>query len=205
MNRMSISVLGCTMFPDVSLVQVTREDVQRMRGWLNDPEVNTMWYGSDDDGFPLHLGYSPHTILESSHDEWQATFVSEDRKILSVYSADGEHIGEGQLAIEWPLMECQLVLIVGRKDLWHHHYGTMALIKLLDEAFSVQGLHRVWVDVPEYNEHALRMFRHVGFVLEGHMRKTHRKNGEWYDSYAMGLLVDEYSRRRARLMGTTAV
>ena len=69
----------------------------------------------------------------------------------------------------------------------------------------LQELHRVWVDVPEYNEHALRMFRHVGFVLEGHMRKTHRKDGEWYDYYAMGLLVDEYSRRRARLMGTTAV
>ena len=96
------------------------------------------------------------------------------------------------------------MLIVGRKDLWHHHYGTMALVKLLDEAFSSLGLHRVWADVPEYNEHALQMFRQVGFVLEGHLRKTHRKDGEWYDSFAMGLLTDEYSRRRTRLMGSTA-
>ena len=193
------------MFPDVSLTEVTREDVQRMKEWLDDPEVNAMWYGLDDNGLPLHLGYSPHTILESTQDDWEATFASEDRKIFSVYSADGEHIGEGQLAIEWPLVESQLVLIVGRKDLWHHHYGTMAVIKLLDEAFSGQGLHRVWVDVPEYNEHALQMFRQVGFILEGHLRKTHRKDGEWYDSFAMGLLADEYSRRRARLMGTAAV
>ncbi|PKB63478.1 MAG: hypothetical protein BZY80_06840 [SAR202 cluster bacterium Io17-Chloro-G2] len=193
------------MFPDVSLESVTREDVQRMKEWLDDPEVNSLWYGLGDNGVPLHLGYSPHTILDRSHHDWHQTFASEDRKIFSVYSIEGEHIGEGQLIIEWPLVEAELVLIVGRKDLWHHHYGTMALIKLLDEAFSAQGLHRVWVDVPEYNEHALQMFRHVGFVLEGHLRKTHRKDGEWYDSFAMGLLMDEYSRRRTRLMGSAAV
>jgi len=61
-------------------------------------------------------------------------------------------------------------------------------------------LHRAWVDVPEYNEHALQMFRHLGFVLEGHLRRTHRKDNDWYDSFAMGLLADEYPRRRARLL-----
>ena len=197
------------MFPDVSLEPVTREDVQRMREWLDDPEVNSLWYGRGDDGLPMHLGYSPHTVLESSQDDWEQTFAqtfaSEDRKIFSVYTGEGEHIGEGQLFIEWPLVEAQLVLIVGRKDLWHHHYGTMALIKLLDEAFSNLGLHRVWADVPEYNEHALQMFRQVGFVLEGHLRKTHRKDGEWYDSFAMGLLTDASSRRRTRLMGSATV
>jgi RimJ/RimL family protein N-acetyltransferase len=48
------------------------------------------------------------------------------------------------------------------------------------------------------------MFRHLGFVLEGHLRRTHRKENEWYDSFAMGLLADEYPRRRARLLGTEA-
>ena len=65
-------------------------------------------------------------------------------------------------------------------------------------------MHRVWVDVPEYNEHALQMFRQLGFVLEGHLRGTHRKNDEWYDSMALGLLSDEYSRRRARVLGNPA-
>ena len=193
------------MFPEVTLVSITRADVQRMADWLDDEEVNSLWYGLDDDGLPLHLGYSPHGILQASPEEWDQVFGSGDRKIFSVYTAEGDHIGEGQLFIEWPLAEAQLVLMIGRKDLWHHHYGTMASIKLLDEAFENLGLHRVWVDVPEYNEHALQMFRHIGFVLEGHLRKTHRKNGEWYDSFAMGLLTEEYSRRRSRLMGGAVV
>ena len=188
------------MFPEVKLTTGTREDVKRITEWLDDAEVNSMWYGLGDDGKPLHIGYSPHELLEASDEQIQQVFDDETRRIYSVYTDDGTHIGEGQLVVESPLMEAQLFLLVGRKDLWHHHYGTMAMIKLLDEAYEDQGLHRVWVDVPEYNEHALQMCQHLGFVLEGHLRKTHRKDGEWYDSSAMGLLAEEYMRRRSRLM-----
>ena len=192
------------MFPNVQLTSITREDVARVEEWLNDDEVNSSWYGVDQNGIPLHIGYSPHLMRQASDDEWEQVLQDEDRKILSVYTREGDHIGEGQLVIEWPRLEAQLFLLVGLKDLWHHHYGTSALIQLLDQAFDTYQLHRVWVDVPEYNEHALQMFRHLGFVLEGHLRRTHRKNDEWYDSMAMGLLSDEYSRRRARLLGNPA-
>ena len=188
------------MFPEVTLTLPTAEDIRRMASWLDDVEVSSSWYGLEEDGLPLHIGYSPHRILQTSREELQRVFEDENRKIFSVYTSEGEHIGEGQLVIEQALLESQLFLIIGRKDLWHHHYGTIALIMLMDQAFETYGLHRVWVDVPEYNEHALQMFRHLGFVLEGHFRKSHRKDGQWYDSFAMGLLAEEYSRRRARIM-----
>ena len=188
------------MLPEVSLVPPTREDVQRLADWLDDPEVNAVWYGRDEDNTPLHTGYSPHRILRSSEDEWQQVFEDENRKIYSLYTNSGDHIGEAQLVVERPLQEAQLYLLIGRKDLWHQHYGTTALIRLLDQAYDDLSLHRVWVDVPEYNEPALQMCRHIGFVLEGHLRKTHRKDGNWYDSFAMGLLTEEYARRRKRLM-----
>ena len=192
------------MFPEVTLTDTTREDVGRMAEWLNDAEVNAMWYGLGDDGKPMHHGYSPHELFHASDEELGLVVDNEDRKIYSVFSQEGEHIGEGQLVVDWPLLEAQLFLLIGRKELWHHHYGTVAMIRLLDQAFEILGLHRVWVDVPEYNEPALQICRHLGFVLEGHMRKSHRKDGEWYDSSAMGLLADEYARRRDRLMGSPA-
>jgi RimJ/RimL family protein N-acetyltransferase len=175
-----------------------------MAEWLNDAEVNAMWYGLGDDGKPMHHGYSPYELFHASDEELGLVVDNEDRKIYSVFSQEGEHIGEGQLVVDWPLLEAQLFLLIGRKELWHHHYGTVAMIRLLDQAFETLGLHRVWVDVPEYNEPALQICRHLGFVLEGHMRKSHRKDGEWYDSSAMGLLADEYARRRDRLMGSPA-
>jgi RimJ/RimL family protein N-acetyltransferase len=152
----------------------------------------------DEHGNPLHIGYSPIDEMSKRDGNPLAQVLSSSRKIWSIHSDDEGHIGEGQLVVEWPLQEAQLFVLIGRKDLWHHHYGTSALISLLDEAFDKLELHRVWVDVPEYNEHALSMFQHLGFVLEGHLRSTHKKNDTWYDSSAMGLLAPEYARRRAR-------
>lgn len=193
------------MYPQVTLSAVNHEHVKRVLEWLSDREVNSSWYGLGEDGQPLHIGYSPQQLLHASKEEWNQVFENEDRKIYSVRSPEGEPIGEGQLVIEWPLLEAQLFILIGRKDLWHHHYGTSGLICLLDEAFEALELHRVWVNVPEYNHHALQMFRHLGFVLEGHLRRTHRKEDQWYDSFAMGLLSDEYGRRRARLLGIQPV
>ena len=190
------------MLPRVTLTPANRQDAARVAQWLNDAEVNSSWYGVGEDGVPLHIGYSPHQLADASDEEArEALEENEDRKIYSIYTQEGEHIGEAQLAVEWPLQEAQAFILVGRKDLWHHHYGTMAMIGLLDEAYGPLGLHRVWVDVPEYSEHAIRLCEHIGFVLEGRLRKTHPKDGQWYDSRAMGLLVDEYIRRRSRLLG----
>ena len=145
------------MFPQVTLKSLTREDVRRLAEWLDDSEVSAFWYGSGEDGLPLHIGYSPKQVLQVPDEEWEHTFDEEDRKIFAVFTGEGDHIGEGQLLIEWPLLEAQLFLLIGR-------------------------------------------FRHLGFVLEGHFRRTHRKDEAWYDSFAMGLLADEYARRRAHLM-----
>ena len=62
------------MFPQVSLTtDVSRDDVGRIRDWLRDPEVSSLWYGTDDsDGHALHIGYAPERIQDSGDDEWQA-------------------------------------------------------------------------------------------------------------------------------------
>ena len=188
------------MFPQVTLSAPSREDVERLTEWLRDDDVNTSWYGVDDDGQPLHVGYMPTQVLEGGDSDWNRVFSDENRKVFAVYTTEGEHIGEAQLVIEWPLLEAQAFILVGRKDLWHHHYGTMAMVSLLDHAFDAMGLHRIWVDVPEYNRPALQMVEHIGFVMEGHFRKAHRRGDQWFDSYALGLLADEYGRRRSRLL-----
>ena len=188
------------MLPDVKLVRVIRDDVNRMAEWLQDRWVNASWYGTDSEGEPLHIGYIPRRMLKATDTEWSETFENEGRTILSVLTADLEHIGEGQIAIEAPLGEAQLFILIGRKDLWYRGFGTAALVQLLDLTFYELGLHRAWVDVPEYNLPAIHMCERIGFILEGRLRGTHFKDGEWYDSLAMGLLSDEYARRRARLM-----
>ena len=188
------------MLPEVRLTPVTTDDVRRLTGWLQDPEVSASWYGRDEHGEPMHIGYSPQKVLQADTREWNETFNNEDRRTFSVLTADNQHVGEAQMVIETPLREAQLFILIGEKELWYKGFGTAALVQLLDLAFYTYGLHRAWVDVPEYNLPAIHMCERVGFILEGRLRDTHPKDGKWYDSLAMGLLSNEYARRRARLV-----
>ena len=188
------------MVPDVRLVMPIRQDVERMGIWLRDGDVNASWYGADSQGEALHIGYLPRHMVDATPREWNQVFRDDDRRIFSVLTADGVHIGEGQMAIERALSEAQLFILIGRKDLWYKGYGTAALLQLLDLAFDTYGLHRALVDVPEYNLPALHMCERIGFLTEGRFRGTHPKDGTWHDSVIMGLLHNEYARRRARLV-----
>ena len=188
------------MLPDVRMVMVIRQDVERMGSWLRDGEVNASWYGADGQGEAFHIGYLPRHMVEATPWEWNQVFRDDDRKIFSVLTSDGEHVGEGQMVMERALSEAQLFILIGRKDLWYKGYGTAGLLQMLDLAFDTYGLHRAWVDVPEYNLPARHMCERIGFVTEGRFRGAHPKDGQWHDSVIMGLLYDEYARRRARLM-----
>lgn len=181
------------MLPEVRLQEVTREDVKRIFEWLQDDEVCEMWFGRYTYGDPVHLGYVPLRMIDASQEDWDRVFNDPSRCVRSIYTAGGEHIGEGRFAIEEALGDAHLSILIGRKDLWHHGYGTATTKALLNEVFSVHGLYRVWVDVPEYNEPALEMFKKLGFVHEGTLRKSRPHAGSRFDSVVMGMLANEYA------------
>jgi RimJ/RimL family protein N-acetyltransferase len=182
----------------VELRSVTREDVARIAQWLADPEVADAWWGRYTYGDPVHLGYDPKKMVTASDAEWNEVFLEPHqephRDIFSVYTKSGEHIGEGHLAIEERLGDAHLSVLIGRKDLWHHGYGTAATLALLEHAFDHLELYRVWVDVPTYNAAARAMFEHLGFKHEGTLRKSRPHAGARYDSFIMGMLRDEFHR-----------
>ena len=176
----------------IELKQVSREDVQRIQEWLQDPEVSDSWFGRYSYGDPAHLGYHPERVVDVSDVEWQRIFEDPEHRILSVYTKEDDHIGEIHVAIEESLGDGQVSILIGRKDLWHRGFGTSAIRATLDEAFNEWGLFRVWVDVPEYNSSALRLFEQIGFVHEGTLRQSRPHEGSRFDSVVMGMLAAEY-------------
>lgn len=176
----------------INLQTVTRDDVARIRRWLADEEVSESWFGRYAYGDPAHLGYHPYEMDDVSDDEWNEIFDNPEHRILSIYSPEVGHIGEIHIAIEESLGDGQLSVLVGRKDLWHHGYGSAAARRALETAFNEYGLYRVWVDIPEYNHPARNMFAHLGFQHEGTLRKSRPHEGARFDSVVMGILANEY-------------
>ena len=176
----------------VTLQHVTKEDVTRLRNWIEDNEVAESWFGRYAYGNPAHLGYHPEEIEGASDEEWDATFGDPEHRILSIYTDKDEHIGEFHVAIEEALGDGQISILIGRKDMWHKGYGTATMRAGLDLCFQEWGLYRVWVDVPEYNAAAKAMFEHLGFAHEGTLRKSRPHEGARFDSVVMGMLSTEY-------------
>ena len=179
----------------VALRSVTRDDVARLRKWLEDEEVAESWFGRYSYGDPAHLGYHPELIDKASDEGWEQVFNDPEHRIYSIYSEQGEHIGELHIAIEESLADGQMSILVGRKDMWHQGYGTAGVKAGLQTAFEEAGLYRIWVDIPEYNTAARAMFEHLGFVHEGTLRKSRPHEGSRFDSVVMGMLAAEYTER----------
>ena len=179
----------------VSLREVNREDVSRLRVWLEDDQVSESWFGRYSYGDPAHLGYHPVEMERASEEEWRRVFGNPEHRILSIYTEQGDHIGEIHMAIEESLGDGHMSILIGRKDMWHQGYGTAGMRAALDTAFNEDGLYRVWVDIPEYNTAALAMCTHLGFVHEGTLRKNRPHEGSRFDSVVMGMLAAEYAQR----------
>ncbi len=71
-------------------------------------------------------------------------------------------------------------------------YGTEALQLVLDYAFTTLKLHRVWLDVFDFNERAVHVYEKIGFKHEGVQRDTLFYDGEFHNSVLMAILEDEW-------------
>lgn len=69
--------------------------------------------------------------------------------------------------------------------------STEAMTLVLDHAFADLQLHRVALDVFDFNVRAQRSYRKAGFVVEGRCRQTFRTGGGWADSVLMAVLADD--------------
>ena len=88
-------------------------------------------------------------------------------------------------------------ITIGESDAWGHGYGTEATRLMVDHAFGTLGLHRISLNVFEFNERAIRAYRRVGFLVEGRSRESIWRDGRWWDELAMSILVSDWKAARA--------
>ncbi|GAA4031811.1 GNAT family protein [Allokutzneria multivorans] len=67
--------------------------------------------------------------------------------------------------------------------------GTEATRLVLAYAFERIGLHRVQLEVYDFNPRALACYRKCGFEIEGTMRHALRWEGQWHDAHLMAALA----------------
>ena len=78
-------------------------------------------------------------------------------------------------------------------------FGTDATRLALGYGFEQLGLHRISLTVLADNARAIAAYERCGFVVEGRLRHTLRRDGMWHDDLAMAILsTDRPSAAGAR-------
>ncbi len=116
---------------------------------------------------------------------------------FAILDKSGQFIGNiGLRNLNWQSRTVDLVIFIGDRRFWGNGYGRDAICAVLDHLFANLNLHRVGLQVLEYNERAIRCYQACGFVVEGRSRQAHYANGRYWDLIQMGILKDEWYARR---------
>jgi RimJ/RimL family protein N-acetyltransferase len=87
---------------------------------------------------------------------------------------------------------------IGERDYWGKGYGTDAMRVVLRYAFIELNLHRVSLDVFEYNPRAVRSYEKAGFRHEGRARGVLHRAGRRWDLIYMGILREEWEAQQKK-------
>ncbi|CAN5670329.1 GNAT family protein [soil metagenome] len=85
-----------------------------------------------------------------------------------------------------------LSVILGHPEDRDQGYGADAISTLLEYAFGELGLYRIGLSVFEFNEPAISTYEKLGFRMEGRLRKTVKRDNNFYDAVLMSILKPEW-------------
>jgi RimJ/RimL family protein N-acetyltransferase len=132
------------------------------------------WYGSRAE----HADRLDLAIVERAADEWAGEVVLMDLD-ASNYS-------------------CGLRIFLARSGFFGRGLGTEAVRLILAYAYDRVGLHRVELEVYDFNQRARHVYEKIGFIHEGTKRQALRWDGGWVDAHLMSILAPEWAGHRGR-------
>ena len=163
-------------------------DAEVMARWSRDSEYSRLL-----DADPARL-WSAGQIKTHMEKEWEKDSRN-DFFFLIRTLADDRLIGlVGLDGIRWTHGDAWVGIGLGEREYWGKGYGTDAMQVILRYAFTELNLHRVSLNVFEYNSRAIGSYEKVGFTIEGRVRRFLHRDGQRWDLIFMGILREEWER-----------
>ena len=168
----------------VTLRAPSRNDMAHLARFEND--LGFVLAGGGDPPEPV-----PLERLQRTFDK-EASDLPAD-KVEFAMEADGSYIGRcGLYNIDRTARHAELGIGIGDREYWGRGYGREAVGLLLDYAFRLRNLRRVWLEVHADNERGIRAYKSCDFVEEGRMREHVWLGGRYVDNVIMGILREEW-------------
>ncbi|WP_430534530.1 GNAT family protein [Listeria rocourtiae] len=83
-------------------------------------------------------------------------------------------------------------IAIGKVEHQSKGYGSEAMRLMLDYGFGILNLHRIELNLFDFNKQAARAYEKVGFKIEGIQREALFYDHAYHDSILMSMLAHEY-------------
>ncbi|HEY7430854.1 MAG TPA: GNAT family protein [Streptosporangiaceae bacterium] len=151
------------------------------------------------DAETLRLTGSHLTASLAELERWYGSRAGHDDRIdLSIIDrATGQWAGEVVLnELDPHNRSCGFRILLGSARARGRGLGTEATRLVLAHAFEQAGVHRVELEVYDFNPRARHVYTKVGFRHEGTKRHALYWDGEWVDAHLMSILSSEWQAHR---------
>ena len=189
---LSFAVKPTLLGEKVLLRPVAVTDTPGLVELLNDPEARRLT--------GTHTRVWSETERERA-EQWYASRAEQtDRLDLAVVErSTGGYVGEVVLnELDPDNRSCGFRIALVGPRVFGRGFGTEATRLILAHAFETVGVHRVELEVFEFNPRARHVYERVGFVHEGTKRQALHWHGEWVDTHIMAVLADDWAAHRGR-------
>jgi len=168
-------------------------DLNRIYQWHNDPEL----YAT--------LTSSFHPVSLQTVEDWLKKKVQYSDKEINYaicLTDTSEHVGNIYMReIDYINRTGFLGAFVGRTEHRRKGYISEALLQVVEYAYGVLGLQRLYMHTFADNYPAITLLEKCGFKIEGKMRRHIFKNGEFKDVLILGMCECDYAELKKNAKG----
>jgi len=169
----------------VGLRAVEREDLSLLRDWRNIPEFRKNFREVRE----LNMAYQ---------ELWfQKSCVNNPNDFMFIVQRlkDNKPIGAaGLLYINWIIRSADFSFYIGENNTYidTEGYAEEAATLLIDYGFQNLNLHKVWMELYEFDHKKLTFFKEkFGFQVDGMLRDNCFEDGKYWKSYIISLLSSD--------------
>lgn len=175
----------------VVLRPVSMDDLPNVLRWRNDPDARQFMF------FQV-----PHTESDARKRVEAAADARDRLELAIIHRRSGLHIGQlGLFNLDWRSRHAWFGIIVGEAAYRGQGLGGEATELLLGYSFDTLNLHRIVLDVYEFNDAGIRCYERLGFVRECICREAHAADGRYWNVYRYAMLEQEFRNRRGARSG----
>ncbi|MEC5424734.1 GNAT family protein [Virgibacillus sp. C22-A2] len=165
-------------------------DFQQLINWIETPDFLLQWGGPVFE-FPLTVNQL-EKYIENANSDNSDTLVY---KVVDKETGDViGHISLGRIDRKNKSARLGKVL-VGDKNVRGKGIGEQMIKEILNIAFDELYLHKISLGVYDFNVSAISCYEKGGFVKEGLLRDSAKNGDEYWSSWEMSVLENEWVER----------